>query len=117
MARPATKAPHTSNKSLAGEEPRALASLARVTVLECDAAVHRAYQLASTPKMFVGGGDTDFVPAFERAIRPRDVDGLIYFTDGRGSMPENPPNVPVLWAITHDEPFLAPFGSIVRLPD
>ncbi len=94
-----------------------LAPLAKVTVVECDAAVRRVYRLGARPLTVVGGGDTDFGPAFEDAGALREADGLVYFTDGKGTMPDVPPDIPTLWAITHDQPFLADFGSIVRIPE
>ena len=94
-----------------------LAPLAKVTVVECDAAVRRVYRLGARPLTVVGGGDTDFGPAFEDAGALREAGGLVYFTDGKGTMPDVPPDIPTLWAITHDQPFLADFGSIVRIPE
>ena len=91
-----------------------LAPCARVTVIECDAAVRRVYPLTDKPFAFIGGGDTDLRPAFDS--HPHDVDGLIYFTDGKGTLPDLPPEVPTLWVLTHDDPFVADFGSVVRLP-
>jgi predicted metal-dependent peptidase len=92
-----------------------LAAHARLTIVECDAAVHRVYPLAAALGPFVGGGDTDFAPAFDEATG-RELEGVVYFTDGRGAMPALPPALPVLWALTHGDPFLADWGAIVRLP-
>ena len=97
-------------------EVRRLAAHARLTIVECDAAVHRVYPLGARVGPFVGGGDTDFGPVFDEARDPRAFEGLVYFTDGKGTMPDAPPALPMLWALTHDDPFLASWGSIVRLP-
>jgi predicted metal-dependent peptidase len=78
--------------------------------------VHRSYRLRARPRKLVGGGDTDFAPALAEAERHRDLDGVVYFTDGRGPMPEARPRVPMLWVLTHDEPFEAPIGAVIRLP-
>jgi hypothetical protein len=95
-------------------ELRALRRLARLTIVECDATVHRTYPLPARLTVFIGGGDTDFAPAFKELHREHE--GLVYFTDGRGTLPEVAPDVPTLWAVTHDDPFLPDFGAIVRLP-
>jgi predicted metal-dependent peptidase len=92
-----------------------LSRVAKLTVVECDAAVHRTYPLTRALGPFVGGGDTDFGPVFEEARRGR-FDGVVYFTDGKGAMPVVLPALPALWAITHEDPFEAPFGSVIRLP-
>ncbi len=97
-------------------EVRRLAAHARVTIVECDAAAHAVYPFARPLGPFRGGGDTDFGPVFDEAQRAR-VEGVVYFTDGRGAIPEAPPSMPVLWAITHDGPFLADWGTIVRVVD
>ena len=88
---------------------------ARLTIVECDSAVHRVYPFATPLGPFVGGGDTDFAPVFGEA-HARRFEGVVYFTDGRGDLPDVPPALPVLWALTHDDPFLAEWGSVVRLP-
>jgi predicted metal-dependent peptidase len=88
---------------------------ARLTIVECDAAVHRTYPLSRALGPFVGGGDTDFAPVFESAHGAR-FDGVVYFTDGKGSMPEALPVLPTLWVLTHEDPFDATFGAVVRMP-
>lgn len=87
---------------------------ARLTIVECDAAVHRVYPLGARLGPLIGGGDTDLAPVFDEAAP--HFEGVVYFTDGRGPQPPTPPGVPTLWAITHDDPFVADFGSVVRLP-
>ncbi|MBX7193932.1 MAG: hypothetical protein K1X94_17900 [Sandaracinaceae bacterium] len=98
------------------DELERLGRVARIQVVEADAAVHRSYRLRARPRKLVGGGDTDFAPALAEAERHRDLDGVVYFTDGRGPMPEARPRVPMLWVLTHDEPFEAPMGTVIRLP-
>ncbi|MFN8613190.1 MAG: VWA-like domain-containing protein [Vulcanimicrobiota bacterium] len=93
----------------------ALSAHARVLVVECDATVQRIYPLNGRLSTFVGGGDTDFHPVFAEAERDRWLDGLVYFTDGKGPRPAGSA-VSVLWALTHDQPFLTDFGQVVRLP-
>lgn len=97
-------------------EVRRLAAHARLTIVECDAAVHRIYPFGARLGPFVGGGDTDFAPVFGEARDIQRYEGLVYFTDGKGAMPAAPPSLPLLWALTHEDPFLADWGTIVRLP-
>lgn len=85
-------------------------------VVECDAAVHRVYPLTTRLRAFVGGGDTDFAPVFDEARGARRFEGIVYFTDGKGEMPVALPVLPTLWVLTHDDPFDAAFGRVVRLP-
>ena len=96
-------------------EVERLAHHARLTIVECDAAVHRVYPLTARLGSFVGGGDTDFSPVFEEVRGERDYEGVVYFTDGKGDMPVFPPSLPTLWALTNDDPFLAQWGKIVRI--
>ncbi|RIH83256.1 DUF2201 family putative metallopeptidase [Calidithermus roseus] len=95
--------------------------------LECwlyyaDAAVYGPYVLGPgdpipTPR---GGGGTDFRPFFQ-AVREAHEDYLggvcVYLTDGYGDFPAEPPELPVLWAITPGGLDLEhlPFGEGVRL--
>lgn len=92
-----------------------LAAHARLTLVECDAAVHRIYPMRWPLGPFTGGGDTDFAPVFDEARMARGIDGLVYFTDGKGPTPPLASSLPTLWAITHGDPFLADFGAIVRV--
>jgi hypothetical protein len=98
-------------------EIRRLASLASLTLVECDAAVHRVYPVAGALGPFIGGGDTNFVPVFDEARNARRFEGLIYFTDGKGNLPQIAPAVPTLWVLTNQDPFLPRWGKIVRLPE
>jgi predicted metal-dependent peptidase len=98
------------------KEIQRLARYARLTIIECDAAVHRIYPLSGRLGPFIGGGDTDFVPVFDEARMSRDFEGLVYFTDGKGNLPAASPSVPTLWALTHNDPFEPGWGMIVRLP-
>lgn len=93
-----------------------LARHARVLVAECDAAVHRVRPVGPQMQSWLGGGDTDFSPVFAEARARGGVDGVVYFTDGRGALPALPPGLPVLWVITHDDPVDLPWGAVMRLP-
>ncbi len=94
-----------------------LARHARVLVAECDAAVHRVRPAGPQIQSLLGGGDTDFAPVFAEAQARGAIDGVVYFTDGRGALPAMPSALPVLWVITHDDPVDLPWGSVVRLPE
>jgi hypothetical protein len=91
-----------------------LARYARLTIAECDAAVHRVYPLGNVFGPLTGGGDTDFAPVFDEARGTR-FEGIVYFTDGRAAIPERPA-LPVLWALTTEDPFVVGFGAVVRIP-
>lgn len=97
------------------KEVRRLARFARLTLVECDAVVHRIYPMPGQLGPFVGGGDTDFVPVFDEAQSAREFEGLVYFTDGKGNQPVTPPAVPTLWVLTHNDPFDPPWGKVVHL--
>lgn len=81
-----------------------------IDVIYCDASIEKIDHFdrntqASTHEGFKwkGGGGTSFVPPFnyleENGIIP---DCFIYFTDGYGDAPQNPPRFPVLWILTSD---------------
>ncbi|HIK32100.1 MAG TPA: hypothetical protein IGS17_17220 [Oscillatoriales cyanobacterium M59_W2019_021] len=68
----------------------------------------------------VGGGGTSFVPFFDAVGETWDgySSGVcVYLTDGYGTFPPEPPELPVLWVVTPGglpgEQF--PFGETVRL--
>lgn len=104
----------TALERVASEVER-LGRVALVTVVECDAALHRLYPLRGALGPFVGGGDTDFRPVLEAPEAAR-FDGLVYFTDGHAPPPANPRRVPTLWVLTGDRPRAPAFGHVVRLP-
>jgi predicted metal-dependent peptidase len=80
----------------------------KVWVIHCDAEVQRVDEVRSLLEVedvrvrgTIGGGGTDFRPPFselaERGIVP---DTLVYLTDGFGAVDKDPPNYPVIWAVT-----------------
>jgi predicted metal-dependent peptidase len=94
-----------------------------MTVLECDAAVHKEYKLSKYNKIdtnFKGRGGTSFKPIFEYVKDKKlKTDLLIYFTDLYGDFPDKKPAYPVIWVSTTAET-KAPWGhviSIVNNPD
>ena len=64
------------------------------------------------PRKMLGRGGTDFRPPFQFVEdKSLDISTLVYFTDGMGTFPEEPP-YPTAWVMTTDvEP---PFGEIIR---
>jgi predicted metal-dependent peptidase len=67
-----------------------------------------------------GGGGTSFVPFFDKVQASWDgyTQGVcIYLTDGYGTFPDKPPELPVLWVVTPGGLDLSmfPFGEAVRL--
>jgi predicted metal-dependent peptidase len=89
-----------------------LSRLARITVVECDATIHRVYPFKRTLVTVVGRGGTDFRPVFAREfLRKHRPDGVVYFTDGAGTFPEEPPAVRTLWVLTSPGGFACPWGE------
>ena len=67
-----------------------------------------------------GGGGTSFVPFFSKVQDSWDgqTQGVcVYLTDGYGTFPDKPPELPVLWVVTPGGLDLQqfPFGEAVRL--
>jgi predicted metal-dependent peptidase len=90
----------------------------KVFVVYCDAAVHRVdeYDVGEPITINpIGGGGTDFRPAFDWvAEQGIDTACLVFLTDMLGRYPEAPPEYPVLWA-TMNTTYQAPFGEIVPI--
>lgn len=92
-----------------------------VTLIPCDAVVHRKYIQVYTPQDYPiqpptlgGGGGTSFVPVFEH-VEKENINPvcLIYLTDMIGTFPKHSPSYPTLWIATSEVE--APFGQTVRL--
>jgi predicted metal-dependent peptidase len=97
---------------------RKLRKVKRLHVVECDAAVHRTYDLPENGKMevqFAGRGGTDFRPAFEYVKQQKlKPDMLVFFTDSQGSFPEQKPEYPVIWCVTTKQALgHIPWGDVV----
>lgn len=89
---------------------------AKLLVIDCDSKVQQVTTFEAGESLgrheFLGGGGTDFRPAFEE-INKYELDVMIYFTDGQGTFPEKEPHIPVIWVLTSNiEP---PFGAVVNL--
>ena len=93
---------------------------ASITILECDAEVHRTYPYEGKPPAHVeGNGGTDFEPVFQWMQDRPPYDGMVYLTDGYAGTPETQPNCRMMWVIpTHcrqDDQTL-PFGPTIWIP-
>ncbi len=90
----------------------AMRDLARITVAECDTEVTRVYPFAGHIAEVAGRGGTDLRPVFAPDfLGARKVSGVVYFTDGLGPAPEEPPPVPVLWVLTKPFEFACRWGE------
>lgn len=107
-------------------EIRGLAGLVSdVDILFVDAAIVRVvclkevtdaevFGLANT---LVGGGGTDFCPAFDWVQEKRRTPSLLcYLTDTYGSFPDKAPRYDVLWVVPHEDGMSVPFGKVARIP-
>lgn len=93
-----------------------------LTVIQCDADIHdvQIFTDARIPASnhrwkIKGGGGTDFRPVFDyvhkKSLKP---DLLLFFTDGYGDAPVNPPPYPMMWVLTNDSRTLAPWGRVAH---
>lgn len=93
-----------------------LALSAEITIVECDASVHRVYPYTGALRTVFGRGGTDFNPVFAPAfLQANEAEAVVYFTDGEGPFPQEAPMVPVLWVLTQSEEFLCPWGERVLM--
>lgn len=91
----------------------------KVTLIYADAAVNRVDEFERGEDFAikaVGGGGTDFNPAFDyvqkHGIEPR---AFIYLTDLYGPFPAKPPSYPTLFIACAGSDVVAPFGQTVKL--
>ena len=95
---------------------RLVAEHADLVVAEIDTEVAHVGPFEGSLSRVHGRGGTDLRPAFDpRFLGQHDVCGVVYFTDGAGPFPANPPAVPTLWVLTKDEPFACPWGQRASL--
>ena len=95
---------------------RPMSELARLIVVECDAAIARVYPFHGAIDRVKGRGGTDLRPVFEpRFLRQHAADGVVYFTDGQGPFPDRAPAIPVLFMLTKPGDFACPWGLRARL--
>jgi predicted metal-dependent peptidase len=93
----------------------------RVIIIDCDAEVHRVLEFEPwmpLPTDALGGGGTDFRPAFEEvAKRYPDVGLMVFVTDLMGDFPSSPPPYPVIWCGIENGNLKPPFGDFVEVAD
>jgi predicted metal-dependent peptidase len=95
---------------------RPMSELARLIIVECDAAITRVYPFHGAIDRVEGRGGTDLRPVFEPSfLRKHAADGVVYFTDGAGPLPDRAPSLPVLWALTKPGELACSWGSRARL--
>ncbi len=96
---------------------RPMSELAKLVVVECDVVIHRVAPFDGTLRTLTGRGGTDLRPVFEPALRKTwNADGIVYFTDGQGPFPAEPPDVPVLFILTKPDAFKCPWGTRALFP-
>jgi hypothetical protein len=100
--------------AMAFAELRPLSRFAELIVVQCDAVIHDVSRFDGKPPTALGRGGTDLRPPFE-LIGRLQVDGVIYFTDGMGFAPAEPPRVPVLWGLTPGGMRPVPWGQVTWL--
>ena len=94
---------------------------ARITLLPCDVVIppespwiFEVWDALILPVSIQGGGGTSFVPVFawvtNNNVRP---DLLVYFTDAKGTFPEQEPAYPVLWVVKGKAK--VPWGQRIQL--
>lgn len=94
----------------------ALSAHARFSIVECDALIHRVYRFTGRLDAVMGRGGTDLRPPFDPAfLRAHRAQGLVYFTDGDGPFPEQPPALPTLWVLSGKLEFACGWGQQVRM--
>lgn len=96
---------------------RPMSEVARLVIVECDAAVQRTYPFDGTLRVLAGRGGTDLRPVFEPSLRKAHrADGIVFFTDGQGPHPKEAPDVPVLFILTKPDAFACPWGARALFP-
>lgn len=93
-----------------------------ILILACDAAVHTLMPIknvSNIESLLVGGGGTDFCPAFEalEALPERSRPNIIVFaTDGYGRYPESEPYyAKVIWLVTPGGKISVSWGESIDL--
>ncbi len=95
-----------------GRQLARVAFHATLTIAECDVEVTRVYPFNGTLLDVAGRGGTDLRPVFARELLgATKAEGVVYFTDGEGPTPDEPPPVPTLWILTKPHEFRCPWGE------
>ena len=107
-----------TSKELAevGRQLTVLAEHAQLTIVECDTEITRRYAFTGLLSDVAGRGGTDLRPVFDPAfLASTRAQGLVYFTDGDGPLPDRAPAIPVLWVLTKPDAFECPWGARARM--
>jgi predicted metal-dependent peptidase len=102
-----------SSKELAevGRQLGEMAKQATLIIAECDVEIARMYPFSGTLSHVAGRGGTDLRPVFDpEVLGATKADGVIYFTDGDGPVPDDPPPRPTLWILTKPHEFHCRWG-------
>lgn len=87
-------------------------------IAHCDTAVQLFQELDTDniPMNFKGCGGTNFRPLFQE-IEKRGITPslMVFLTDGDATLPEEPPNYPVLWVLTGENCPVPHFGSVAYM--
>ena len=86
-----------------------------VVVVECDDKIRDVFPFHPIGVVH-GRGGTDFRPVFQSDfLRQHKPELVVYFTDGCGSAPIEPPRMPVIWVLTGKGKKPAPWGKELRI--
>jgi predicted metal-dependent peptidase len=91
-----------------------------VTVLQCDTDLRDVLVVTPDQPLSVeqiitkGYGGTDFSAVFDY-VYEHPTPGLVFFTDGQVWLPDQPPDVPVLWVLTAYGAEDIPWGQVARM--
>jgi predicted metal-dependent peptidase len=97
-------------------ELQALAKYAKVTVVEADSEVKKAYEFKPGETYTLSGrGGTAYQPAFDYFNNIRGIDAVIYFGDMDSSDTPTKPKYSVLWAVVGSQDPPADFGSRIEV--
>ena len=87
----------------------------QVLVVEADDQVRDVYPYRPITNVH-GRGGTDFKPVFEPSfLQTHRPDLIVYFTDGIGAAPTDPPRVPTIWCLTGQGRHPCSWGRVVRI--
>lgn len=88
-----------------------------VTVIHADNKVQKVEELDIDERIKpVGGGGTNFIPAFELIEEEySDAKAIVYFTDGACYRIPNDCEIPTIWAQYKDFPFKPNFGEVIKV--
>ncbi len=91
----------------------------QLDLLVCDAKIQNVYRFVSGEILdfsIKGGGGTDFRPVFDYIERELpETSMLIYFTDAKGTFPQNEPLYETIWVVKEESE--VPFGREIVIKD